>query len=92
MSLHAGDTVTFINRDEVSHNLAECVTPESGNVLTDKGLQRPGGQTKITFSSPGIYRVRCSIWPANENVGERAIANRIRLRAYSPRNCVASHA
>jgi plastocyanin len=62
LNLETGDTVTFINRDEVSHNL-QVVNPEVGNVISDKGLQKPGGQTQITFSTPGIYRVRCSISP-----------------------------
>jgi plastocyanin len=60
LSVKAGDTVTYKNGDDVTHNIN--VTDPDGNT-DDKGLQKPGETISETFAKPGEYDVRCSIHP-----------------------------
>jgi plastocyanin len=54
-----GDTVTFRNDDEVSHNVFSSAEGMRFNL----GLQKPAAQTTQRFDTPGTYEVRCAIHP-----------------------------
>ena len=56
----AGTTVTFLNGDDVNHNL-QTIAPGGGK--TDQGLEKPGEKTEITFPTAGVYTVMCGIHP-----------------------------
>jgi len=60
ITVKAGDSVTFTNKDDVTHNI-HVIT--SGGDSEDKGLQKPGENIKETFAKAGDYQVRCSIHP-----------------------------
>jgi plastocyanin len=56
----AGAAVTFVNADDVNHNL-QRVAPSGEN--KDYGVQKPGETTTISFPEAGLYTVMCSIHP-----------------------------
>ena len=55
-----GDTVWFLNFDDVTHNVS--VFDQDDN-QTDKGLQKPGQTIQHLFDKAGRFKVRCSIHP-----------------------------
>lgn len=59
LTLKAGDTIVFTNKDDVKHNVKIL----NGDDVDDKGLQNPGGIIKATFAKAGSYQVRCGIHP-----------------------------
>ena len=59
LTLKAGDTLIFTNKDDVSHNIKII----NGDDTDDKGLQKPGEVIKASFAKPGSYQVRCGIHP-----------------------------
>jgi plastocyanin len=59
-SLTKGDTITFSNKDDVTHNIQ--ILDSEGN-MDDKGLQKPGEDIKAKFDAPGEYKVHCAIHP-----------------------------
>lgn len=59
-SVAAGQTLNFVNSDDVNHNL-QLVAP--GGARTDFGVEKPGETTKITFGTPGDFVVVCGIHP-----------------------------
>jgi plastocyanin len=60
VTLKAGDTINFLNSDNVNHNVT--VVDENGGA-EDKGIQKPGTTVPVTFSKPGEYMIRCSVHP-----------------------------
>jgi plastocyanin len=60
VTVHPGDTVTFANQDDVTHNIQ--VVNDEGDA-DDKGLQKPGQDIKIKPLQSGTYKVRCAIHP-----------------------------
>lgn len=57
-----GDTIVFINRDEVAHNVSGSV---SSNVIFDVKLQEPGvaNDRKIVLKEKGEITIQCAIHP-----------------------------
>lgn len=57
-----GDSINFINRDEVAHNVSGMA---SGKVLFDVKLQEPGiaNDRKITLKEKGEFTIQCAIHP-----------------------------
>lgn len=60
VTIKAGDSMTFTNKDDVTHNIH--IINAAGD-SEDKGLQKPGENIKQTFDKAGEYQVRCSIHP-----------------------------
>jgi plastocyanin len=60
IKIKAGDTVSFDNKDDVTHNIQ---VTNSDDDTEDKGLQKPGEVIKQTFAKPGTYKIHCSIHP-----------------------------
>jgi plastocyanin len=61
ISIHAGDTIDFINADNVTHNIS--VRGGANDDTLDLGLQRPKVVVSHTFQQRGDYSVVCSIHP-----------------------------
>jgi plastocyanin len=61
-SLARGDQVTFVNEDDVLHNI-HIYGPGSEDSV-DLGLQKPGKLLSYRFDKAGAYRVRCDIHPS----------------------------
>lgn len=59
ISLKVGDTISFVNDDEITHN----VYSRSKGHKFDIGAQRPGTSVSHEFSKPGKVKVRCAIHP-----------------------------
>lgn len=59
ITLKTGETVNFVNKDTVTHNIKVL----SGDDAEDKGLQKPGETVAIKFDKAGTYQVRCNIHP-----------------------------
>ncbi len=59
VAIKVGDTLTFLNDDNVPHNIASL---SKGNEF-DLGSQRPGASTDVTFTEPGEVHVFCAIHP-----------------------------
>lgn len=57
--IKAGDSITFVNNDKVTHNV---YSRSKGNKF-DSGAQTPGSSMAQTFSAPGKVKVRCAIHP-----------------------------
>jgi plastocyanin len=60
LTIRVGDTVRFLNNDDVSHNVT-ILGPDG--VPDDEGLQKPGDIITHNFDTAGDYEVRCSIHP-----------------------------
>jgi plastocyanin len=59
LSIKAGDTVTFMNADQVTHNVYS-VTPGLG---FDLRTQPPGQSGTVPFPRAGVLDVECAIHP-----------------------------
>jgi plastocyanin len=59
LRLQRGDTVVFANGDRSSHN----ITVRGQAMTFNGGLQRPGQDIEIPFTSAGEYQVICGIHP-----------------------------
>ncbi len=60
ITIKKGDTVTFHNQDDVTHNINVI---DSEGTPEDQGLQKPGENIVKTFAATGHYTVRCQIHP-----------------------------
>ena len=74
ITVHAGDTVTWVNKDKEIHNItsgegiSRVQFATSNSVGTPDGLFqsgsfKPGQSWSYTFTKPGIYHYYCSIHP-----------------------------
>ena len=59
VTIKTGDTVDFANGDTVAHNVYTRGSPQDFSL----GVIKPGDDKKVTFSTPGIFDVRCAIHP-----------------------------
>ena len=59
LTVKAGDQVTFVNDDAVSHN----VVSEAKGLEFDF-VQRPGRADTVRLAQPGVAEVSCAIHPA----------------------------
>lgn len=59
ITIKAGDSITFVNGDDVTHN----VYSRSKGSKFDSGAQAPGSSMTQTFDAPGKAKVRCAIHP-----------------------------
>jgi len=59
VTIKAGDSITFVNEDTVTHN---TYSRSKGNKF-DSGAQAPDSSMTQTFSAPGKVKVRCAIHP-----------------------------
>ena len=57
MEIGVGDTVKFVNDDDVDHNV--MIKKMSFN----SDQQKPGASNDVTFDASGKYKVRCAIHP-----------------------------
>ena len=60
LSVAAGAHVTFVNADDVSHNLQQT---DPDGVKADMGVEKPGDTTVMTFAAKGVWLVNCNIHP-----------------------------
>lgn len=62
ISAKVGDELTFLNRDEVAHNVSGSVEDK---VIFDVKLQGPGKENDrtIKINSKGDYTIQCAIHP-----------------------------
>ena len=58
-SIKIGDTITFVNDDNISHNI---MSNSAGNTF-NLGAQSPGSSTSFTFKSAGSVEISCAIHP-----------------------------
>ncbi len=61
VTVGAGDSLTFVNHDDVTHNINVINDDDDA---TDLGLQKPGQNLVYTFDKSGRFKVRCSIHPS----------------------------
>jgi plastocyanin len=59
IAIKKGETLTFLNDDNVPHNIASISKGNEFNL----GSQRPGASTDVTFTEPGEAQVICAIHP-----------------------------
>ncbi len=59
VTIKAGDSVKFVNDDNVAHNVMSVGPGGSKNA----GLQKAGENTTIVYDKAGEYRVHCGIHP-----------------------------
>lgn len=59
IAIKAGESLTFLNDDNVPHNIASI---SKGNEF-DLGTQRPGTSTDVAFTEAGDVQVFCAIHP-----------------------------
>jgi len=58
LTVEAGATVRWTNRDAVGHTVTE-IRPEGSGRLFDRALADSGAAVEISFPAPGRYRYRC---------------------------------
>ena len=58
LTIGAGDTVTWVNRDTARHT----ATDTGGRWGT--GVLRPGAAGTVTFATPGTYDYACALHPS----------------------------
>lgn len=59
VEIKVGESLTFVNDDNVAHNVYAIIDGEK----VDLGLQKPGEEGKMTFDKAGRFRARCAIHP-----------------------------
>ena len=59
VNLKSGDSIKFVNDDNVAHNVMSAGPGGSKNA----GLQKAGDSTTIVFDKAGEYRIHCGIHP-----------------------------
>lgn len=59
ITIKAGDTINFVNEDDITHNV---YSRSKGNKF-DVGAQRPGTSVTQSFPQAGKAKVRCAIHP-----------------------------
>lgn len=59
VTIKVGQQILFRNKDPFGHNV---FSPSMGGVF-DIGLQEPGTETPVAFSTPGEFIVQCRIHP-----------------------------
>lgn len=59
VAVKVGETVTFTNKDPVTHNVFSSTPGLSFDLKT----QKPGESTTISFDHAGLVTVRCAIHP-----------------------------
>ena len=59
LTIKVGDTVEFVNKDEIPHT----GTREGKDAFDTEALNQ-GQSKKVTFSKPGEYTYNCSIHPS----------------------------
>jgi len=59
-SINRGDTLTFSNEDDVSHNI---IVVDDAEHESDLGLQKPGEKLTYQFDRAGHFKIRCNIHP-----------------------------
>ena len=59
VTIKAGGSLTFLNDDNVPHNIASISKGNEFNL----GSQRPGASTDVTFTAAGEAQVFCAIHP-----------------------------
>jgi plastocyanin len=62
ISIHQGDTVSFSNDDNVSHNIS--VRGGADDDTDDLGVQKPRDVVSYKFTDKRVYSVVCSIHPS----------------------------
>ncbi len=62
LSIRVGDTVVYVNEDEVPHTFTASEVP-SGASKFDSGPVNPGDSYRYTFRVPGTYRYFCMLHP-----------------------------
>lgn len=60
IAVKVGDTVNFVNDDNVAHN----VMSESPQSKFNLGLLKPGSSTPVTFNTAGDILIICAIHPS----------------------------
>jgi len=60
ISIKAGDTVVFVNDDNVAHNVMSNDDDNKFNL----GLLQPGSSTPVTFNKAGEITILCAIHPS----------------------------
>ena len=58
-TIKAGDSITFVNDDTISHNILSSSATNAFNL----GVQAPGSSTSYTFKTAGDVDVGCAIHP-----------------------------
>ena len=61
LSLGVGDSITFANHDDVTHNINVSFGDDDP---VDLGLQKPGESITYKFDKAGRFKIRCSIHPS----------------------------
>ena len=59
ITISVGDTVTFVNKDDVVHNVFSR-SPENSFEIK---RQEPGTLETVTFSKPGKVKAKCALHP-----------------------------
>ena len=67
VALKAGDSITFANHDDVTHNINVINADDDA---TDLGLQKPGENLTYKFDKTGRFKIRCSIHPSMKMVAD----------------------
>lgn len=62
LSVPAGTTVTWTNRDAAEHTVTEVAAP-TGGAGPDSGRLREGQSYSLNFVTPGTYTYRCTLHP-----------------------------
>lgn len=65
IDISPGDSLTFANHDDVTHNISVFNDDDDA---TDLGLQKPGVSLVHVFDKAGRFKVRCSIHPGMKMV------------------------
>lgn len=59
ITIKVGDTITFVNGDEVTHNVYSVTS----GLAFDLQRQAPGASSTVPFPKEGTAEVQCSIHP-----------------------------
>ncbi|MEM0382596.1 MAG: plastocyanin/azurin family copper-binding protein [Nitrososphaerota archaeon] len=69
LSIRVGDTVVYVNEDEVPHTFTASDVPMGASKF-DSGPVNPGGSFRLVFRVPGTYRYFCMLHPHKAGIIE----------------------
>jgi plastocyanin len=59
LTINKGDTLIFVNDDNITHNIFSTSTGNAFNI----GAQAPGASTPVKFANAGDVSILCAIHP-----------------------------
>lgn len=75
LTIKSGDTVTWVNMEDDTHNVMAESIPKTADAFTSPMLEKKDGKWSHTFKQSGTYRYHCHPHHANGMAGTIIVDN-----------------